>query len=227
MAIMWPDKMLKPQAINVDLSHRSLRGPSAASGFTQVVSNSAGIWKVTFSQVPVTNPAKVRLWRMIDAQSQGMLNPISIPIYEEGRNLFAMNSTGTNIHRNNVLHADQTYFNDGTTYLSGFMSASAQNAQNVGRTGLQITKHADFTLVPGLRFSINDKLYQIASVSSQSSNFATVQIYPPLREAVQKGERIEFDHPRIRVRLASDNEMRLTLSANQMSFPTINFIEDL
>ena len=52
-------------------------------------------------------------------------------------------------------------------------------------------------------------------------------VRPPFREAFSIGDKLEFDLPRIKVKLASDTAMALPLNFNQQSFPQLDFVEDL
>lgn len=230
MAVFWPGNILKPQSISVDIAHRNLRGPSAASGFTQVVSNSAGIWKVTYSDIPVYSASMIKLWRAIDTLAEGQMNAISIPVFDHPRSPNATDELGSNIrdfYQNSVPHSDDTFFDDDTGYVSTYTPVYTTAAALSGTVSLSVVKGFPFELEPGHRFSINDRLYQIQRITSQSDTNATFTIRPPLRENVVSGDRLEFDNPRVTVRLTSDSSMFLPLNFNRHSFPPVDFIEDV
>lgn len=227
--IIWPTNLLKPQTISVDIAHRNLRGPSAPSGFTQVVSNSAGIWRATFSDIPVYNKEMIKAWRAIDTLAEGMLNPISIPVWDYPRSPGSADDYGRNIRdfSTSLPHSDGTYFSDDAGYVGSFSTAKVNATASTGAVTVVINKVTPFSVEPGQRFSINHRLYQIRTVTSQSSNIATVTVRPPLREALNVGDVVEFNYPRLRVRLVSDEAMYLPLNFNQQSFPSLDFIEDV
>ncbi len=229
--IFWPGNILKPQTVSVDLAHRNLRSPSAANGFTQVVSNSAGLWKVSYSDIPVYSASMIKLWRAIDTLSEGQLNPISIPAWDLPRSPGSTDDYGTNVRNivaNPVPHSDGAYFSDGSGYRSSYTNIYVALGAIAGSTTVSLSKSLPVvSLEPGQRFSINDRLYQIQRIVSQDNSTATITIRPPLRRAILSGERAEFDLPRVRVKLTTDTSMFLPLNFNQQSFPPLDFIEDL
>lgn len=225
MSFFWPKDILKPQSFAIDINHRSLRGPTSASGFTQVISNSAGIWKASFSDIPVYSQSMIKLWRAIDALAEGQLNPFYIPCWEFRR---APLPTGvTEITEQETPHDDDVLFEDDTPYVGNINDLTVLEGAVSGSTTIKLLKVTDALIEPPNRFSINGRLYQITRIIEQTETEVSVNILPPLREPLLIGDIAEFDFPWLRVRLASDNEMNLPLNFDHDSFPTVNFIEDL
>jgi len=229
--VIWPWEVLKPQSLSADISHRNLRSPSAANGFTQVVSNSAGIWRVSFSDIPVYNANMIKCWRALDMLFEGQLNSISLPVYDYPRSPSSIDDRGMNLtyfYKYASPNSDGSFFSDGSGYQSTYTNVVAASNGSVGGTTISVLKNAPLvTLEPGQRFSINDRLYQIRTITNQGATTATMTVRPPFREAFVIGDRLEFDLPRVRVKLTSDTSMYLPLNYNQHSFPTLDFIEDL
>lgn len=229
--IIWPQWLLKPQTVSVDLVHRNLRSPSAANGFTQVVSNSAGLWRVTFSDIPAYDQSMIKCWRAIDTLAEGQLNPISIPTYDWPRSPASTDNHGKNVLsvlRSVVPYSTSEYFSDGSGFVSSYTNIVSASNGTIGGTTISVVKTTPYvTIEPGHRFSINDRLYQVHKITSQSDTMATFTVRPPFREVFVSGDRLEFDNPRLRVKLLDDAAMALPLSFNQRSFPTLDFIEDL
>lgn len=223
--IYWPE-ILRPQNIKVDIAHRSLRGPSSQSGFTQVVSNSAGIWTATYDSIPVYSSSMIKCWRALDSLIEGRLGIISLPVWDFPRSPSATDDLGSNIwNTSSVPHSDGAFFDDTSGYLTTWTNVTVGANATAGATTLQLTVGAPIvTLEPGHRFSINDRLYQIKTVS-QTGGSATVTIRPPLREAVSTGDFCNFDYPRVKMRLTDDTAMNITLNYNANVFPTLSFIE--
>lgn len=226
--IIWPKKILKPQKLSVDLAPRSLRTSAASSGFTQVVSNSAGIWRAEFNDVPIYSPSMILLWRAIANQAEGMLNPIVIPVFEDYTRIpLPLELTSKNPYPNEVTHDDDMEHDDDTLYEGNYVEVRVAENALTGATTLTVLLVSGSELQPGQRFSIDNKLYEINSITSQNGQDYVLKIRPPLREDVDLNQELNFDNPTCEVRLASDNEMWLPLNFNQHSFPTINFIENV
>lgn len=227
MTIWWPE-ILRPQKIKIDLAHRSLRGPTAQSGYTQVVSNSAGLWTATYDSIPVYTSAMVRCWRALDSLIEGQLGIISIPAWDFPRSPNAIGELGLNIYSSiysSTPHSDESFFDDNSGYQSSWTNVFVNATALIGATTVSLTKETTATLEPGNRFSINDRLYQIQTITNQDSVSATVTIRPPLREALVVGDRAEFDYPRVKVRLTDDKAMQLDLNYNGYATPTLSFYE--
>lgn len=227
-AIVWSN-LLQPRNVSVDMAFRSLAGPTAVSGFSQVVASDAGIWRATFDGIPVYDQngrSLIKLWRAIAGLAEGRLNALVIPICEAGRRPVPDGAADSEID-GSVPHSDDSYFSDGTGYVSRYTTVVTSAAAAVRGTTLSLIKTVAPDLEPGHRFSIGERLYQIKSVTAQDETMATVKIWPPLREFVEAGAQLEFDRPVLRVRLATDSEMDLPLEYGRWSFPSVNFIEDL
>lgn len=229
--IIWPWRLLKPQSVTFDIVPRSTRSPSAASGFTQTISNSAGIWKAQFSDIPVYNSQMIKCWRAIDALAEGGLNTIIIPMWNFPRSPSASGDYGRNLYdfyNRFVTHSDGTTFSDGSGYQSYWTNVVAAGAGVVGATTITALKNLPaVTLEPGMDFSINSRPYRIKKIVSQTETLATITVSPPIREVFDVGDRLEFDLPTMKAKLVNDDAMSLPLNFNQRSFPTLDFIEDV
>lgn len=227
----WPWSILKPQEISVDPSHRNLRSSSASNGFTQVNSNSTGIWLATFVNVPVYSPEMIRLWRYIDTYTEGQANPILIPIYDWDRNPSGLSNNHWYIY-NSVPHSDNSFFTDSAGYKTLFVNVKTSSEALFSTVTISVNKIYSQTLKEGQRFSVSTNdfqgdLYQIKQILTQDDTTATFKVWPNIRNTIPANTRLNFDYPVLRVRLASDNEMKLNLKINKYSETTINFIEDV
>lgn len=226
--VIWPWKVLKPQNLSIDLAPRNLRGQSATNSFTQVSSNSAGIWRGEFSVIPVYSASLIRLWRAIASNAEGQLNAIILPAYDLPRAPLPNGVTESYLlSSGGVPHSDGTPFSDSSLYSSSYINIETIGTYLVGAVTLNVIKNLSGDLEPGHRFSIGTNLYEIKLVTEQTSTTATIVITPPLRNDITTVSYLNFDKPVVRVRLASDNEMFLPLNFNKQSFPTIKFFEDV
>lgn len=222
--VFWPMDLLIPQKVRFDIAPRSLSGPAAISGFSQVVSSDAGIWLATFSDIPVKTRAEVNTWRAISALLEGRTGSLIVPLSTPW--LYQPSYTGE--WETSVPHSDDSYFSDGTGYLSSdnviyFTSAAALRATSATVT----IDQAPNDMQPGQHFSINDSLYRLKTVVYSSATSATITFTPPLRAAAAALTELEFDRPTCTMRLATDNEMDLPLDIGRWGNPSINLIEDV
>lgn len=225
-AIIWPCDVLKPRNRAVNPVYRSVSGGIAVNGFSQVVASDAGIWKATFDGIWIRTANQVKAWRAVRSHAEGRLNPILICVCEGSRKPIA-SGVPSGEAGGQVPHSDDALFSDNTGYVTGWSDAVASANAIQRAVNLSVAKGSYTTLEVGQLFSIDERLYEIKKINSQSSTTASIKIWPPLRNDVGSGERLEFDHPVLRVRLAEDSSMDLDLELNRFASPTVNFVEDL
>lgn len=224
MTIRWPDQVLSPRALSVDIAPRSLSGPSSISGAVQVVSSDAGIWRVTFEGIPVVNEQKVKAWRGVAGLLEGRLNAIVVPISRFYQPAWV---EGEDELVEPVPHSDDAFFSDGSGYVGSVNEVTLAGSVAARATTANVSIAYGGTLEPGQHFSIGERLYRIRTVTYTSDTAATITFRPPLREAASLGDRLEFDDPVVRVKLATDDEMQLPLDYNRWAFVAVNFVEDV
>ncbi|MDH6229606.1 hypothetical protein M2281_000178 [Mesorhizobium soli] len=223
--ILWPICVLPVQNPLISIASRSLTGPASVSGKSQTASSDAGLWKATFGNVVVNNRQRVICWRAIETLLEGRLNAILIP---RGRDY--QPRVGGSLDADllaAVPHSDGGLFDDGRGYigqvtnvhLAGSVAPRAVSASIIIKSGGRIE--------PGQDFSIGERLYRLRSVNYTSPTAAAITFRPPLREAAALGDRLEFDDPVCRMKLATDDAMDLELALRRFGNPTVNFIEDV
>lgn len=223
MTIRWPLEVLPPRNLAFDIAPRTLSGPSAASGYTQVAASSAGIWKVTYDQIPVLASQSVLCFRAISALLEGRLNAILLPIY---RRYQPVPDESDDLY-DPVPHSDGAFFSDGSGYVGRVIDVQLSTAIVKGATSTSIAINVAGLIQPGQNFSIGERLHRLKSVVYTSETTADIKFTPPARDAASVGDNLEFDDPVVRVRLASDSEMDLPLEYDRWAFPAVNFLEDL
>lgn len=224
MTPRWPDKVLPPRALSVDLSPRSLSAPPSISGAVQVVSSDAGIWRVTFDGIPVTDQQRVRAWRGIGNLLEGRLHSILVPVSRWYQPAW---TEGDNSLVEPVPHSDEALLSDGAGYVGQVNDVRLAASAALRATTANVNILYGGALEPGQHFSIGERLYRIRTVAYTSQASATITFRPPLREAVASGTRLEFDDPICRMKLASDNEMDMALDYNRWAFQAVTFVEDV
>lgn len=220
MTIQWPRKLLPPQAPMFHPRGMNISGP-IADGAADVISGDAGFWVATFGSVVVTTRERIITFNAIASMLEGRLYPILVPYCH------AYQPVDDSAIHEAVPHSDGTFFSDGTGYVgSGTSIMITADRPERAVTGSVTIIHGD-TLQPGQVFSFDERMYRLSSVVYTSDTAANIKWHPPLREAVSAGAELEFTRPVCRMRLASDDEMMLTLDMNRRGFPTVNFVEDL
>lgn len=226
---IWPIELFIPQEVSVDPVHRNTSTTTSTSGISQTVSNGAGRWKVTFTNVPVYGDEAILQWRALDMETEGKLKPILVPAWDFPRSPYVINGFGSHQELLNSVtpHSDETPHDDETPYASGKTTFEVKFNVSAGQSFIRINKISNALLRVGHRFSIGERFYQIKEIVAQSSIQCNCYIWPPLREDILAGQTCNFDNPYVRVKFASNTAMNLPLTINHYSFPTLEFVEDV
>lgn len=223
MTIRWPVDVLTPRTVSFDMAPRTLAGPSSISGYTQVVSSGAGLWKATFADIVIATQSHTLAWRGISALLEGRLGSILVPLCRG----FQPVPEGVGALYAQVPHSDDSYFDDGSGYVGRVIDVQLTSAIVKGATSASIAINYADELQPGQHFSLGERLYRLKTVVYSSSAAASITFTPPARDAASLGDNLEFDDPVCRMRLASDAEMDLPLEMRRFANPNLNFIESL
>lgn len=226
---LWPRRELPFGKVQFDRASRNTAGASDIFGGSQIVASDAGVWRATYSDIIVHQQGtdRILLWNAMGGLLEGRLNSIVMPVHVKGRRPLPDGLTDAMIDASeSIPFSDGSRLSDGSGYANVWIDTRLWNGAARRATTLTIQKVACGTIQPGMRFSIGDRLYEVRTVVSQGEVLASVTVRPPLREAVAKGERVNFAFPVCRMRLASDAEMDLTeLPADIAAFPTIKLVE--
>ncbi|AZO04588.1 hypothetical protein [Mesorhizobium sp. M2A.F.Ca.ET.043.02.1.1] len=222
MTIRWPCEVLVPRDVAFDLAPRSLAGPASVNGATQVVSSDAGIWKATYSSIVVNNRNAVLAHRAISTLLEGRLGSILVPLCR-GYQPVPDGAVAAGLY-DQVPHSDDALFDDGTGYVGEVIDVVAAAPAALRATTMTVTVGYAGAIQPGQHFSLGERLYRIRTFDQKTG---TMTFRPPLREPVLSGDRLEFDDPVCRMRLASDDSMDLQLSLRRFGTPTVQFVEDV
>ena len=220
MTIRWPRHQLPPQQPVFHLRGMNISGP-IADGAADVIAGDNGYWVATYGSVVVTTRERVMTFNAIASMLEGRLYPILVPYC---RAFQPVDATAT---YEPLPHDDDTLFSDETGYVgSGTDVRMTADRPERAVTGSVTIAYGD-TIQPGQVFSLGERMYRLKSVIYTSPTTANIKWQPTLRDAVAAGAELDFTDPVCRMRLASDDEMMLSLDMNRRGFPTVNFVEDL
>ena len=229
MTLSWPKANLAPKSISVDLSPRPVGGVPSITGGMQWLQSDAGCWLITYSGVELMNATNIKLFRALARLLNGPGTPIMVPVFEMDDRVPWPTSGGVQVTKYNpVLHSDSTYFSDGSGYYQPVIDAYAAAAP-LRATSLTVTWNYGGTLVGGEFFSIDEGLYQIATVVQTSAGppvIYQITFLPPLRAALGASTALNFDDPRARCILSGTTDMTHDLQSGVFAEPNVNWIED-
>lgn len=222
MTLLWPMQVLRPRVVAFDIAPRSLAGPSSVSGFGQVVASDAGLWKATLGEILVHSRQERLAFRALATLLEGRLNPILIPLCR-GDQPVPEGAVEAGLY-GTVPHDDGAPFDDDSEYSGTVIDVVAASNAAVRAVSMTVTVNYAGEIQSGQNFSVGERLYRVRTFDPDTDELT---FRPQLREAVSIGDRLEFDNPIGRFRLASDAEMDLELQMRRNASPTVRLIEDL
>jgi len=104
---------------------------------------------------------------------------------------------------------------DGTSVGAYTVGATVMTVQRVGAP-----------IVAGQHFSIQERLYRAFGVTDLGGDQYQFSFRPPLRDGFPTGWPIWFNDLICRCRLATDDEMSLTIDPAKQGVATVHFVED-
>jgi hypothetical protein len=228
--ILWPRRLLvprKPPAFTP--LARTTSGGATDSGLGQVIASDAGYWIATFKEVVVHDAdgeQRILTWKAIEGMVEGRAYPLIMPVDVSGRRPLPVGVTDADIdEEESTPHDDDSMFDDGSGYLNTWIDVTAAKSAPPRATTLSLSKKVCGTIMPGMDFSISQRLYRIKKVLAQTASTAMVMINFPLREAVPMDSFCDFALPVCLMRLMTDDEMAIELETGRYAFPTVNLVE--
>jgi len=222
--IVWPHALLCPLSIQCDPMFRTVGGAPSLTGVSQAIASDAGIWGATLIDIPIHTAQRIMVFHALAAQIQGRLNPVlvSLPVLGS-RTPIPPGGSLVNL----TPFDDGTPFDDSTLWAQDgiVVQIGAAAARRATRITLRTTVAAP--LSAGQHFSIDVRLYRIAGIVEVTGSDTIVDIWPPLREAVEDGDDVSFSQPVCKMKLKTDQEMSLALVNKKFGTATVQFVEDV
>ena len=225
MADLIVSPFLGVQSIGWMLRNASRSGGVGLTGQEQVIVSPTGRWTATavFNVFSGLEDPAALAYRSLIRRGRG-----AIVIVPETDTRGPLQWAGIKIPRRGVRHSDGATFSDGSGYGQDYTGATLAAAATMNATQIQIRLGGGLILIPGMRFSTpDDRLHEIDEVVAQDGEIWTVRILPWLRADYAAGTVLNFDAPRCRMRLASDDTGGISISQRSLSTPTIEFVEAL
>lgn len=220
--LRFPIDALRPRNIAVNLAPRTLGGASSLSGFTQVISPDAGVWRIDFESIAIRNAGHIQTFRVVALRCEGRLNPLLVPVCEGRRQPWPVGG----VLVEDIPHSDKALFSDQTGYFQPTIQAKLAADLLRGATEAEISIINGSELLPGHFFSIGDRLYQVRTVEDTEYDIYSITFLPPAREDASLDDPVELQRPVCKCRLMTDDAMRLSLELNRFGSPSVSFIED-
>jgi hypothetical protein len=217
--VIWPAILLPTGGGNPVPSFANVAGPASTDGQAQVVATDAGFWKISMGQVPIYTPKLWRAWNATALQLNGRARSCLIPIYSRAWAPWPQ-------HYGRKIKPPKK----GPNANGALIWVTLEGVLAMGGVSATLRLKQGSPLEAGIHFSTGERLFAIQKVNSWTRDgndrLYSVVLWPPAREAVAAGTRLEFDRPVFRARLASDTEMDVAPDVAAMGSADVGWTED-
>jgi hypothetical protein len=203
----WPSVLL-PSGGGFATFVRSLSGGQSLSGIEQVQPQRHDRWRAQF-MFPIRREAEVLAFRALVTGMRGRAGTVLLPAFDKARApwpvVFGVRQTPS-VVRTRAL--DGTVYADSDAMVDALIAATVSKPAALNATRIRVTFTAGGEPLPGYRFSIASRMYEILSVSGLSLAGQTYQfdIWPWLRTDVSAGTAVNFTSPKCEMRFQTDGE---------------------
>jgi hypothetical protein len=220
--------LFAPAEPNWTLDGVAFTGGRALSGLQQYGRiDGGGFWTATLSGLVVRGEDSLRIWDAWGSILDGGVTPVVVHNFKPQLSPYVSGfsrPTLALIGDGSPQDVDPTY--DGL----GAIRAKVKTAAALRATTLVITMTVGSGVKAGHHFAIDHptfgkRLYRVGRVTAVAGSDYTVEIRPPLREAVLANDLIDFNTPGCVMRLADPDAFKAPLQLGRIVKASITFTE--
>lgn len=230
MPFTFPAHLFNPTSVKLERVGQVITSPATISGAVQALrTDGGGLWKITYTGISLRTNDQIRAWRAWQDELYGGITIVNVPAID--LRFAPRGMQGNRLALAGGLHNSSTldpYFPEALTYGSPIVVATVGAAiLRAMSVTINVTKGS--RVVGGQTFEINHPtmgkhIYQTGRVLSRDGQSVTINIWPPLREAVTATTAINFDWPCLACRLIADSDISPDISLGRASV-SVSFLE--
>ncbi len=218
MADIFPTGLFGFLDQEVDIERQTLSGGTSIAGDTDRVSaDGGGRVFAEFGRGELIDRDKVLAWRAVLAILEEGVESVIVPFCDARHQPYGNEHT--------VTYGDGTVHSDGTPFEGGGPFARATEPAALRATSLAFFGVFAQPLIGGEWFSISHptkgvRAYKVRSVNQEAG---TLTFRPPLREAIQAGDTLDFANPRCL--MVQDGKTSTPLVNRRHTTVAVRFVE--
>lgn len=221
MVLTFPTALFGFLDQEIDIERQTLKGGTALSGDEDKVStDGGGRVFADFSSGALVDRDKVLAWRALATILEEGVTPIVVPFCDIRHQPYG----GEHV----VPHSDDTFFSDGSGYSGGGPVAHTAAGLALRATAATFSISLPQPLIGGEWFSMQHatkgwRAYKVRTVVSQDDDTVAITFRPPLREAVDEGQIVDFENPRCL--MTADGRPGTRLINRRQNDAAVRFVE--
>lgn len=230
--LMWPEWILRPASVTpLFAMAQTSSGGASPTGSEQIVGNSPGRNQIVMSGIAITTAEQERVWRAIALNLNGRAGVIMVPAFGRRTAPWPTIALANQFSPMKVPLTDTVLFSNGAGLYRRTIIAKAFSTIAAGAVTLDIKMTQGSSLQAGNIFQAGEYAYAIKQIVSQTIDAGdpvfTIKLGLPARTAITMNDDLDFDNPRFRARLDSDDAMRLDMNMMRFASPAVTFVEDV
>lgn len=200
-----------------------------AGGLNPTVSSGGPGWWCYEQAIFLHEPSQQATWQALEAITDGGAVPLIVPV-RWAIDQFIPYGAGVS-EPEPVPFSDGTFFDDGTGFAGGAISAEFSAPAEMNATTVSIRMLGGHrALVGNEHFTVlhsiaEARVYRIGQILSVDGDVYTVRIRAWLRQAVVEGEEVDFNNPRMLANVIGADAFKMPLDSNRHSNVSVRFEE--
>lgn len=229
--LTFPTHLFNPSRIQPRLMGVAITGGETLSGIVDNIrTDGGGYWQLGCYGISLHNDDLVRAWRAWEATLDGGVTRVLVPVPDVRMAPRPIVAGKPGSPSGMLEGSDDPYFPEAVGFASPFVVARVAATAALRATSLQIEIVRGQRLKGGEHFALTHatkgrRVYRVARVLARDGQIATVQIRPPLREAIAADASADFDWPSFVATLLPEAEISPEIEYGRHGVIDITFRE--
>jgi hypothetical protein len=229
--LTFPTHLFNPSRIVLRPASAVITGGESLSGETDTIrTDGGGYWLISLLGIELLSTDLIRAWRAWEDTLESGVTKVLVPVADV--RMAPRPVVGGRLSSPSQLHpqSDDPYFPEAVGFATPWIVAHATADAALRATELSLTVVNGARVKGGEVFAINHptagrRIYRVGRVLARAGQDATVQIRPPLREAITDGNALDFDWPSVVATLLPDADISPEILYGRSSVVDILFRE--
>lgn len=219
-----PAHVFSPEPVQADVVPRVISGGTSLSDQQDVIqTDGGGRWEISWGEIDLDSTYHRRLWDAWVAHFAGGAQSVLVPILS--LDTAPRPIAGNDLAVPSAIVANDDYFPTSVAFASPHIIAAVGADAALRATSVVIAITQGGLVQPGVKFSIGTRAYKVERVTARDGLTATCKITPPLREAIEEGDAINFDWPVVECRAVVGQSLAANVTRGIFSTVSVSFVE--
>lgn len=229
--LVWPAGIFPAPRQRWQLRGVAITTAPSISGPTQTArADGGGYWAVELNDIALRSADQLRAWRAWEMMLDGGAQEFVFSLCDPRQRPTLYLPDGRPVRTTFTLHSDSAPFADGARYAAHPIDSRALEASALRATTITFRMNSGHEIRTGEHFSINHpgkgwRMYRVRSVLLRNGNDYSITFRPPLREPIKAGIWLEWNEPKLVMRLDGVDGMSVEIEEHMRATESVTFVE--